>query len=233
MELYIAPISDIGNKQIQEISKSFGIEKKNIIEKYKKKEDKIRALIGEIMLRCIICDKLQLMNEEVVLKKDEFGKPYLQGYPHFKFNISHSGKYVVCAISKQNVGIDIEEITELDYKNIADSFFTEKERKYIYEKESLLRFYEIWTLKESYIKAVGRGLSIPLNSFSIDIYANKYIKTIKQYVFKVIDINEKYKMALCSYGNDSIYKKVILDQWRLIYNYYKLTSSLEGFDGHL
>jgi 4'-phosphopantetheinyl transferase len=69
----------------------------------------------------------------------------------------------------------------------------------------LSRFYEIWTLKESYIKCLGKGLSIPLKSFSISI--NDGIITViteyenKEYMFKRFEVEQDYKIAACSINN--------------------------------
>lgn len=94
----------------------------------------------------------------------EYGKPYLNGGNLF-FSLSHSGNYAFCAIADCEIGADIQIKAAYDPK-LADRFFTAGERAYIsraIDKDSA--FLRVWTLKESYIKAVGRGLGIPLASF--------------------------------------------------------------------
>jgi 4'-phosphopantetheinyl transferase len=85
------------------------------------------------------------------------------------FNISHSGKYVLCAIGEHlQVGVDIEEIK----KNSLEDFkkvMTSKQWDIINNApEPYREFYKFWTIKESVIKADGRGLSIPLDELEID-----------------------------------------------------------------
>ena len=171
-------------------------EKKYKIKKFINRKDKIRTLIGEILIRTIVVEKLDIRNKNIRFEKNQFGKPYLKDYLKFNFNISHSGDFVLCAIDKKPIEIDIEEVKYIEYEEIAKSFFTISEFDYIVKNDwdtSLNKFYKIWTLKESYIKCCGQGLTIPLKSFSIDIDKYENIKVIIQnehnnYIFKRFDI---------------------------------------------
>jgi phosphopantetheine--protein transferase-like protein len=115
------------------------------------------------------------------LSTDEHGKPYLVGHTDFHFNISHAGRYVVCAFSDAPVGIDIEVIASADMK-IAERFFAGREKMYIFEQTSEFAqreaFYRVWTMKEAYIKREGRGLGIPLPSFDVFDDMNVYFSEI-------------------------------------------------------
>ncbi|MCS4470408.1 4'-phosphopantetheinyl transferase superfamily protein [Clostridium botulinum] len=89
------------------------------------------------------------------------------------------------------------------------------------------KFYKIWTLKESYIKCCGQGLSIPLKSFSIDIDKNKSIKMLNDnnhngYIFKSFDIDLHYKMAVCSLSKRISRNTIMIDQNSLINRYLDL-----------
>lgn len=88
------------------------------------------------------------------------GKPYLPQYPNMQFNLSHSERYVMCAVSAKGIGCDIQLIKPYD-KRIAQRFFTAGERDYIESRsgEKEAAFAEIWTRKESLAKATGKGLS--------------------------------------------------------------------------
>lgn len=96
----------------------------------------------------------------------EYGKPYL-GNGGVYFNISHSADTVACAMCDEEVGLDIQYITE--YKpELAVRFFAEDECAYVESgADKDAAFTEIWSKKESYIKALGTGLSTPLASFSV------------------------------------------------------------------
>jgi len=113
---------------------------------------------------------LQLEEKEIIFEKDKNGKPFLKGVENFYFNISHSDRYVVCAVSDEPVGVDVEKIRPVKLR-LADRFFTEQERRYVYNAENeasqYQRFFEIWTRKEAFVKMDGRGLRIPLDSFDV------------------------------------------------------------------
>ncbi|MCB5458826.1 4'-phosphopantetheinyl transferase family protein [Mediterraneibacter gnavus] len=145
-------------------------EKANRILKFRYIADAYRTMLGELLIRYAVYQKSGCDNDEIIISNK--GKPYLIYPKGIFFNISHSGNWVVGATADAPLGIDIEYIkSERNYKEIMYRFYTSSERQYIMSAESehvqRERFYQIWTLKESYIKADGRGLNIPLNSFDV------------------------------------------------------------------
>jgi len=137
---------------------------------------------------------------------NEYGKPFYREYPDVYFSISHSGTKVMCVISDAPVGCDVEQIKKRD-QDIAKRFFASEEYQLIQsqpsEEEKTNMFFRIWTLKESFIKCIGTGLSTELNSFSI-IPATETI-TIEQFVdetadfnFQEIEMNDGYRYAVCA-----------------------------------
>lgn len=231
MEMYAVKISDISEEMLNELCLLIDSEKKSKVEKFVNKKDKIRTLIGEILIRTIIIENLNIDNKYIRFNKNQYGKPYLKEYPNFNFNISHSGDYVLCAVDDKPIGVDVEEKKSIEYEEIAKSFFTAKEFDYIVNgdlKSRLDRFYEIWTLKESYIKCCGQGLSIPLKSFSIEIDKYENIKGIsnneyKEHTFKLFDIELGYKMAVCSLNTEIPNNLIRLEQNCLINKYIEIT----------
>ena len=104
--------------------------------------------------------------------KDKMGKPYLEGNP-LHFNVSHSGEYLAIAISKYPVGIDLQEP-----KIIKDGMF----RKVVQPEEDCLigedrqkDFLKLWTLKESFVKAEGKGLRIALKDYYFEKENDEYL----------------------------------------------------------
>ncbi len=96
----------------------------------------------------------------------EYGKPEIAD-AKFQFSLSHSEWHALCAISDGIVGADIQH-TEKFNDGISRRFFAESERSYILSQTDRdAAFTEIWCKKESYIKAMGTGLSTPLESFSV------------------------------------------------------------------
>jgi 4'-phosphopantetheinyl transferase len=89
-----------------------------------------------------------------------------------QFNISHSADFVLCVVGDNLVGCDIEKIEKAPFE-VAERYFNEKERQYIFEAEEYgercHRFYKIWTIKESYLKMTGEGLTVPIDSIEVDV----------------------------------------------------------------
>ena len=99
----------------------------------------------------------------------EYGKPYLPRLPDVHFSLSHSGDTALCAVSPKEIGCDIEAPHRYDEK-IAKRFFHSAEQEWLFSRpadEQADAFFRLWTCKESFIKAIGLGLSLPLDSFAV------------------------------------------------------------------
>jgi len=115
--------------------------------------------------------------------KNDYGKPFISNaeFRSIQFNLSHTKGMIVCAVSKQCVGIDVEGSRPLNHiKQISQRHFTAKEYEDIFliqqPEKQLHRFYTYWTLKEAFVKAIGFGLSIPLKKIGfIQLKNNDWI----------------------------------------------------------
>ena len=111
-----------------------------------------------------------LQERSVEYEIGEWGKPVLKYRPEICFSLSHSGDYAVCTIGDKPVGNDIECVKEGRLK-VADRFFAKEELEWLYtageEEERTRRMFRIWTMKESFLKAIGRGMSLSLGDFAI------------------------------------------------------------------
>jgi len=181
-------------------------EKRNKILSFFRKEDALRCLFADLLIRYILAQDAGLKNEDIVFEYNYYGKPSVAGLDGFQFNISHSGEWIVCITDKDPVGIDIELVAPIDM-GVADAYFSNNEKERLFALEPAIQlplFYELWKLKESYVKWNGGGLSIPLNTFSIIVDEGKNIRLQSvagaptQVFFKQYDIDERYKMAACS-----------------------------------
>lgn len=141
--------------------------------KYKK--DKMRSIGVGVALNHALA-AYGLKESSVLYEIGECGKPSLKHYPDIHFSLSHSGDYAICSIGNSPVGNDIERIKAGRLK-VADRFFTSEELEFMYavqeEEETAQRMFRIWTMKESFLKATGRGMSLPLNSFSVAVDEEK------------------------------------------------------------
>lgn len=171
--------------------------RRNKIDNLSLKEDKIRSLSAEyVLIKALEYVGLDYFKESIEVDKN--GKLFLKSNK-IQFNISHSGSKVICGISSYSIGVDIQLKKEVNF-DIAKRFFTISENELILKNNSKDMFYKIWTLKESYIKCVGKGLLIPLNSFEISFKNEKPIinQTNSKFEFKLFTHEiEGYQIALC------------------------------------
>ena len=99
----------------------------------------------------------------------EHGKPFLSYRPAIHYNISHSGKYVVCILADQEVGIDIQIHRKANYERMLKRMVPEDEYNEILASADMQeRFFEQWVLREAYIKWTGEGLSRDLRTISMN-----------------------------------------------------------------
>jgi 4'-phosphopantetheinyl transferase len=143
---------------------------------FKKWEDQHASLYGKLLLKNALED-LGINSGLTNLKYTTFGRPYLEN--NIDFNISHSGYFVVCAISDdRRIGIDIEEIKHISISAFKN-FFSEEELKAIFDSDNIyFLFYYYWTAKEAAIKANGKGLSVSLENVRIINNTTKLEETL-------------------------------------------------------
>ena len=117
--------------------------------------------------------KKLLLEENItnpLFKIEKYGKAYISNFENIYFNLSHSGKMVLCAISDREVGVDIEYIDHEIDLNIAQHYFYNKEYESIMNSQNPAdEFFKYWVLKESYMKYTGLGMNLKLDSFEIKI----------------------------------------------------------------
>ena len=168
--------------------------KREQIKRYVRLEDAQRTLLGDVLIRKALNDTFGLSNGAMVFGANTFGKPVLASHPEYYFNVSHSGNYVVGAVSSLPVGIDVEAIGKVDMR-IADRFFAQQEKQYIIDRPSSEQeraFCQVWTKKEAYVKREGRGFAIPLNSVNV-------LSQIDGTCFHLIFENREAICYVCSY----------------------------------
>ncbi|MCK6078825.1 4'-phosphopantetheinyl transferase family protein [Paenibacillus silvae] len=132
--------------------------------------DAYRSVLGEVLTRVTLSELTGLPRKELSFSRNAYGKPCLVANPKIAFNVSHSGDWIaLISGGTAELGVDVEKIAPIDLQ-IAERFFSTKENTYLAAQpaeQQVTTFYRLWTLKESYIKAIGTGLSLPLDSFAI------------------------------------------------------------------
>jgi len=175
------------------------------IEKLRKTGDFQRSLLGEHLARIVLSDHINIEVNEISFQKSIKGKPYLADHPNIHFNISHSGDWVVVAFSDKDVGVDIEKIRPPQYR-VAALFFSPIELKRLNsftDREKEHYFFDLWTLKESFLKLQGKGLTRSLGSFTVDKTTGGFdlVKGTKgdgKVYFQQYSIDPLYKLSVCA-----------------------------------
>jgi 4'-phosphopantetheinyl transferase len=148
------------------------------VDRFRFKKDRDLSLTARVLVRYLFSLYYSLPPEIFSFVANSYGKPSLApgsgplNGEIIKFNLSHTKGIVVCGLCKDyEIGVDVERLGRNASSEIASRFFSRTETDWITqssEGEREDRFLNIWTLKEAYIKAKGKGLSIPLDSFSIN-----------------------------------------------------------------
>src|SRR5436190_3681992 len=127
-------------------------------------------------LRTLLGRHLDLDPRSLAFATNEFGKLRLAGDGQVHFNLSHCEERAVLAISNAEVGIDLERDRPIEHVDLARRYFHANEVAAITasrdEAEQRRAFFLVWTLKEAVVKALGTGLSTPLDSFEVEIGAS-------------------------------------------------------------
>lgn len=132
-----------------------------------------RFVIDHGLLRMLLGAYLEIDPRKLTFATNQYGKPQLENRTcRLRFNMSHSGAITVVALCLDaEVGIDVETIRPIEeWEDIAVSHFSKDENQSLHQDTPAHRmgaFFRCWTRKEAFIKAVGMGLSIPLDSFTV------------------------------------------------------------------
>lgn len=189
-------ITGIDKVQYQLLYEKASQERKARADRFYHIEDAKRCVLGEAMLRCCYA-KLFHDRQLPKITSSDFGKPYFLTEKNVHFNISHSGKWVVLAIANREVGIDIEQVRQQPDSLLREAL-TKEEYYFVCNsgnrRESFIKY---WTIKESYTKRLGKGLSIHPGSIAV-------CEIQEQCEVTSILFDEEYYLSVC--GNQRVDK---------------------------
>ncbi|CAN6893163.1 unnamed protein product [Brassica oleracea] len=191
---------------------------------------KKNALLARTLVRTTVARYQTNNNNDTVVdprslkfKKNLYGKPEVDGevdtttsYPKLKFNISHTDSLIACGVTVNvPVGIDVEDKTRKmrhDVLSLAKRFYSSREVEFlssIADMEARRKeFIKLWTLKEAYVKALGKGFSAsPFNTFSIirPVAAESYnlCGQAEGWKFRLLELAaSSHYAAICIEGED-------------------------------
>ena len=176
------------------------------ISNFKRIENRQQALLGKLLLRYGLNDFGYSMDHLHNISYNKFGKPYIENL--CDFNISHSDEFVVCAVSSSGkIGIDIEKIRETELNDFSSTMTPDQWNMINNSTNPTQNFFNLWSIKESVIKAEGQGLSIPLQELVLKENFVEYGDSILH--LNKIHIHNEY---CCSLASESPENEIIVEK---------------------
>lgn len=195
MKWYKYDIRDMSENECNKWFSLMSEDKKQKVSRFHFDDDRKRSVAGEMLAKKAIAELCGVPAEEIIFGLEKNGKPYAEN-ADVHFNISHSGNLVVCAVNDKPVGIDVEQIRNIELK-VAKRVYTADELFYLFgfhpeeedfsilpDEKMLLRFFELWTAKEAYLKYTGEGIASELKTLAVNSekilreYCEEYVISI-------------------------------------------------------
>lgn len=205
---------------------------RNKAARYRKEADAVRKIVSAVLKRIVACQVNGIGLHRVEFLRDGYGKPSLKEFPDFHFNVSHSHAWVVCVVSAEGpVGIDIEMIGKAE-EGVARMCLTPKElHEWIGQPKEQrdTYFFKLWTLKESYVKATGKGLAENLSSLET-IKEGESFRMARQGLvdtdrfLRMVSFDPAYQMAICTAVQDVPINRVDMSMNELMLGFIGLQS---------
>ena len=195
----------------------------------RKARDQTLFVLARGLMRTVLASYLGCQCHEVRFAANDYGKPILHadaGHPSLQFNLTHSRGAAALAVSWHcEVGIDVEERhRQVEYLALAQRFFAAAEARHLQQLRDEHRgdaFFAIWTLKEAFVKGIGRGLSFPLDAFCFDLEVNRLIRfrPLADFVscdwqFHQFDLGERHCGALAVQNATGAELTIKMHDWR-------------------
>jgi 4'-phosphopantetheinyl transferase len=186
--------------------------------KFKFRKDRLQYLATRAQIRLALSEYTGRCPAELVFCSNKYGKPYLsnalsKGQQSLYFNISHSRNLIVSALCSGNeIGIDVEPVNRSSaVRDLENSYMSSDESHRVSQlppQAADQHALELWTLKESFTKALGKGMSIPFQKLTFLMEQNtssgitlnccpSIVPNPQDWYFQFLDIDKHYMIALC------------------------------------
>ncbi len=207
---------ELNENQLNRARAVLATDEKKRADRFYFEKDKNHFIAARAQLRFILGKYLGYAPAALQFEYNPQGKPHLAGplRGQLFFNLSHSHKMGLIALHSQfEVGIDIEWMRrEVSGIKIAERFFSPYELeqlKALDKQDQMKGFFNCWTRKEAYIKARGKGLSIPLNQFDVSLNPEEPArilairhdpKALNEWTLHSLDPGENYAAAVVAHS---------------------------------
>lgn len=164
VKLYVADIKKLPDPLLNsELLHKLPQQRQQRIHDMKQEKSRKQSMGAGLLLQKVLA--LYHIHDSQV-KPDKNGKPVVEG---LEFNLSHSGDLAICAVSDKPIGCDVEELREAP-KGMAERYFSETEQAFVNSfsgDEYNRAFFQIWTMKEGYVKMTGEALRLPFKEYEV------------------------------------------------------------------
>ena len=132
------------------------------------------------------------MKENPLFEYNEHGKPSIVGHPEICFNLSHCKEAVICAISDQPIGVDVESVRSFNESLVRYTMNEDEIRQIESAEDRAVAFIRLWTMKEAALKLIGTGISNDV----------KQVLCQERLIFETfIDSQRRYIYSICQFAN--------------------------------
>jgi 4'-phosphopantetheinyl transferase len=175
IDLWFIEPSQLSSQHFDSLIELLTDEEQHKIQQYKHKATQDTALITRAFARLVLAKYSGQTTSTISFKRNNHGKPELEKNSHnIRFNLSHNNKLIVMAVClNDDIGCDIEDPTrKINIEPISRRYFAKQEHQQLTalnNKSQQQRFFEIWTLKEAFVKATGIGIGLGLDSFYFEL----------------------------------------------------------------
>jgi 4'-phosphopantetheinyl transferase len=209
---------DLEAGRLRSLEQNLSVDERARAARFRFAQDRKRFIAARGLLRQIVAYYLNMAARELRFGYGAHGKPFLAEpkYSGLHFNVSHSLDLALIAVAyEREVGVDIEHVrTDIAVKEIAEIVLSGPEKhalsRFVGEAKRMA-FLQLWTRKEAYIKADGRGVSLPLKHIDVSVPANRVSvldeatgksKVCGRWMLQTLAVGPDYAAALAAEGQD-------------------------------
>lgn len=146
------------------------------------------------------------------IARSDRGKPYFPTAPEISFNLSHCDGFAVCSIGVSPLGVDVERIRPLRQGVLRRAFSTKEAAAVENSSCPDKAFFRRWTLKESYVKAIGIGISYPLHTVCFDLQGERILSSTPGWAYAQFLIADTWVISCCARESEALPRQIALWQ---------------------
>jgi 4'-phosphopantetheinyl transferase len=170
---------EVGDPLLSRLREILADDERQRADRFYFEKDRRHFTAARGVMRILLAGYLACRPEEVRFTYTNYGKPRLADESNLRFNLTHSHGLALLAVTRgREIGVDVERLRymEGDGEPLAQRFFSPREVAVLRSLPPQLRreaFFHCWTRKEAYIKANGKGLSLPLDQFDVSLHPDE------------------------------------------------------------